>query len=47
MEDIMVVLEDGTVGKAEAMQGTEIAVVSLQDENGNKIFVTGKIEVYL
>lgn len=47
MDDIIVLLEDGTIGKVEAMQGTDIATVSLHDENGNKIFVTGKIKAYL
>ena len=47
MDKFRVVLTDGTIGDIVAFLPCDMVEIELYDENGNKIFVTGKIEVYL
>ena len=47
MDKFRVVLTDGTIGDIVAFLPGDMVEIELCDENGNKIFVTGKIEVYL
>lgn len=42
--EMKVLLTNGTVGEVANAEIGEIVIVTLQDENGNKIKITGKVE---